>query len=102
MDLSVLNRLELDANFNVHGVAATYNPMGGSPFTTRVIVEHEVEEDRRDEDQRLIVQKLVAINVRIDQVPTSKRGDTIVVGAVTYTTDRQIANDGLVRKLRVH
>lgn len=78
-------------------LSSTYTPSGGSPSTVAVIVDKDVEfigvgdSDMADRRTVLTVQNV--------QVASPGAGDTFLIGAVTYTVDRIIDDDGAVTQV---
>jgi hypothetical protein len=100
VDLSALETLERDVAFNVFGAPATYTARGGSPIETRVKIERDVDPYMSD-GRVLSVERRTVARVRTDEVPSSGRDDTIVIGDDEYRVDEISADDGQVRSLIV-
>lgn len=93
---TALNTLFLDTNLSV---AATYTPSGGSGAAVRVIVEHDVELISIGASD--VADRRTVIGVRKSDVVTPGKGDTILVGATTYTVDVIISDDSYETQVSV-
>ena len=75
----------VDAIFQDANMAAeaTWTPQGGAPMPVRVI--------RRAPDEvvtfgaALILSETTLVDVRVSEIPSPKPGDTIIIGADTFT-----------------
>lgn len=83
-----------------HAVAATYTPTGGPAISTEVIIDRDLEIYRPD-GYVLASERQTVILLQVPDVATSKRGDTVLAGATTYTVDEVIEDDGAVRAVVV-
>ena len=79
--------------------SSTYTPTVGSPSTASVIVDENVEivgiGDSDVSDRRTV------LTVQNTEVASPNSGDTFLIGAVTYTVDRIIEDDGAITQLVV-
>lgn len=79
--------------------AATYTPTVGSPSSVRVIVDDDVEILSMGDSE--ITDRRIVIGIRQSDISAPVPGDTILVGATTYTVNNVIADDGIETQVAV-
>lgn len=85
----------LDAELiNAFGESATYTPSGGSPVTLYMLIEKDVQEVSDGYISERQNHGLIA-----DRTIAPKAGDTIAVGASTYTVGGLVSDDGYLMRL---
>lgn len=80
-------------------VNATYTPLGGSGAAVRVIIDHDV--DLVLMAQSDVADRRAVISVRKSEAASPGKGDTFLIGAVTYTVDVLIEDDSIEARLAV-
>jgi len=85
-----------DVNFSL---AATYTPTVGIASSVRVIVDDDVEILSMGDSE--LTDRRTVIGIRQSDIAAPARGDTILVGATTYTVDTVIADDGIETQVAV-
>lgn len=82
------------------GKSGTYTPAGGSAISTLIIVEDGVTQFP-GEAQIVATGPRTVASVKVEDVPTHNRGDTIVIGAKTYKVDAPLVRDAYIAALLV-
>lgn len=78
---------------------AVYTPVSASPRQVRVIIEHDV--DVIAMAQSDLADRVTVINIRKSDVENPIAGDTVIVGASTYTVDVVIEDDQIESRVAV-
>lgn len=90
----------LDATcFDVFGVAATYTPSGGSGSAVTVIKDENVQVVSGGYSET--TEERTVLSMMKSEVANPGRGDTVQIGATTYTLDQRISDDGFMARWAV-
>jgi hypothetical protein len=81
-------------------VDATYTPAAGGPVSVKAVLEHDV--DLMSIGDASVTDRQIVIGIRKSEVAAPGRGDTVQIGASTYTVDSIVGDDGIVTQLAVH
>jgi hypothetical protein len=92
----------IDTIFTDENIAvdATYTPVDFFPVSVKAILEHDV--DLMSIGDASVTDRQIVIGIRKSEVSAPGRGDTVQIGASTYTVDSIVGDDGIVTQLVVH
>lgn len=91
----------IDTLFNDDNMAvdAIYTPVAGGPVSVRVILTEGVEIASAGFSD--VSDRRTVVGIRNSEIDSPGRGDTILVGAITYTVDVILEDDGYSTEVAV-